>query len=125
MPDYAALSATALRLLQSFGGTFPMRHRAGDTHDPVTGSLAGGDWAEQPAWAVFTPPSGPADQYAGVTLAPELIRDVVIAGAGLDWPPAPLDQIYYHGDWWTLRGVTELAPDGATTLIWRGWAVAP
>lgn len=125
MPDYAALTITAHRLIHAAGGAFVLRRYGGSSHDPVTGDVSGGDWDEQVVEAVFLPPAGPADQYDGLPLDMYRVRDVIIAGHDAEFEPAPLDQIHYHGDWWVLRGVSALSPAGDITLLWRGWAVAP
>lgn len=124
MPDYPGLAATAKRLIEASGVSAVTRRRTGSTHDPVTGASTSGEWEEQMAQVVFLPPTGPAEQYVGINLDADIVQDVIIAGYGLAWEPAPLDQVSYRGRWWVLHAVTILSPDGAVPLLLRGWAVA-
>jgi hypothetical protein len=123
MPDYQGLAITAKRLIEASGVSAIVRRHAGSTHDPVTGASTGGDWDDQMVQAVFLPPTGPAEQYVGINLDADIVQDVIIAGYGLEWEPAPLDQISYRGSWWVLHALTCLSPNGAVPMLFRGWAV--
>jgi len=125
MPDYSALQKTAASLITKNGGAFSVRRQVGGTYDPVEGIMSGGCVEAQSANAVVLPPktSGYPQKYEGVQNILTNAIDVLFSTDALAWAIEPGHEIQFNGEWWAIRSVSALSPDGATTLIYKAWAV--
>lgn len=112
---YDRMAATTQRLIGQFGRTVTLR-RVSRTYDPITGSEAE-TVEEQAVTCVILPASkGTVEafdiKFERGTLIESNLRAVKLPAKGLQWPPAPGQEMLLDGETWRVIGVTPSSPGG-------------
>ena len=76
------------------------------------------------AWAVVFPPgTGTQDEFGAETggiMDLSGYRKFLMSTEGLDARPQAQDQVAYQGEWWTIKSVANLNPDGKLDIFYTG-----
>lgn len=112
---YDRMAATTQRLIGQFGRTVTLR-RVSRTYDPITGSETE-TVEEQAVTCVILPASkGTVEafdiKFERGTLIESNLRAVKLPAKGLQWPPAPGQEMLLDGETWRVIGVTPSSPGG-------------
>lgn len=112
---YDRMAATTQRLIGQFGRTVTLR-RVSRTYDPITGGEAE-TVEEQAVTCVILPASKGTVEAFDVkfergTLIESNLRVVKLPAKGLQWPPAPGQEMLLDGETWRVIGVTPSSPGG-------------
>lgn len=128
MSKFIRLRATATKLIKNNGAMYDFKREVPDVVDPIEGTTPGVP-LETNLPAVILPPKKQgaagqafADVYKGEDGIVNLskVNDILFSSEGSEWIPTSEDKILYQGEWWTLKGVTPVIPDGQTHVLHKG-----
>jgi len=124
--NYSPITATALKLITSFGKNVTIVNLSGGTFDPVLGVDAGQTTNSQTVKAVSLPASGGkiAALDARFKLGGEVFEKyafIIISGsdANFTFEPQPGDKVTLDGLEWYVIGVTPTRPNTGNAIVYE------
>lgn len=115
--DYAKSAATALRLIEKFGGPVTHKSVSAGVYDPATGTVTSSESAQSVRGVLLEYTIREKGEYerAG-TIITATDRKLLLAASGLIEVPKNSDLIDWRGSQYKVKQVATLAPAGVPVL---------
>lgn len=122
MADYSKQAASALKSIAKAGKEFDI-FRSSPVFDQTSGLPTTTNRTQGKITAVLLPRYkgqlfNSLDDSLKAALVRGELKTVLAAAKGAPFKPGPLDYIMIEGQQWRVIGVTTLAPDGTTPIIY-------